>query len=117
MEFTPFLMVDQVSGAEKAGVLTGGLLLLLTLIFGIVRCFQIMMRPTTSKLCVTSLLLVLVAWGWSGAVNVGMTMANLPRTSPLYVLSIIIALMIILAALVLGVVGLSIFDVRRFVQG
>jgi len=103
--------------AEKAGAITGGILFCLALLFGVIKCCQILRRPTASKLCVSALLLVLVGWGISSG-SAGLAAAfNLPKSGPLVLATGLLTVLFMLVALILGIVGLSLFDSRRYTQG
>jgi tetratricopeptide (TPR) repeat protein len=101
---------------EFAGELTGGSLVLLLQVFGIVKCALIMRRPTTSKLCVSALLILLLGWFLSSLGFVVIKIFGL-GASPIQALTGILAMILMLVGLVLGIVGLATYDRARFVQG
>jgi tetratricopeptide (TPR) repeat protein len=102
--------------AEETGEIIGAGLVLLLVTLGILKCLRIMRRPTTSKLCVSALLLFLMGWFLPGF---GKLLAR-PLELPEILVSLVngvVAGVILLAALILAIVGLCTYDRKRFVQG
>src|SRR5262245_61850724 len=100
--------------SEQARLAGAGVSCVLVLL-GLVKCVQVLRRPTSAPLCLTALLLVLVAWLVSGLGNVA---ASLSDDSPIAAFVVGAALLLLLpAAFVLGIVGLVQFDRERYRQG
>ena len=101
---------------EKVGGMVGAAICLVCLIFGIIKCALIMRRPTTHKLCVTALLVLLTGWLIGAAARVPEVLTD-GWQSPYAILIKGVGLLLIVAALVLGIIGLAIYDRNRFRQG
>lgn len=101
--------------AQKAGQATGMALVPLALMVGMAKCVQIMRRPTTSKLCVSALLLILSGCFFSSTGNISVKLLALPQ--PFIVVGGLISVLFMLAGLVIGIVGLATYDRQRFLQG
>jgi tetratricopeptide (TPR) repeat protein len=111
-----FLASSTVSDSERFGQVIGAGLVLLLMVAGIIKCGLIMWRPTTSKLCVLSLLLILTSWMFSALGNVLMISFQLPR-APVQQITGAILILLMLVAFILGIVGLATYDKTRFRQG
>lgn len=101
---------------EKYGEITGGTLVLVIQLLGIAKCVQIMRRETTSRLCVSALLLVLIGWFLS-SLGAALGMVSQAAAGPVKALLGVLTMLFMLAALVLGIIGLATYDKIRFVQG
>ena len=105
--------VFAVSDAELAGRVVGLTLSATLIIAGIAKCIAIMRRPTTSAMCVSSLLLSLIAWTLSGVLgNFREEIGSVLRL----VLSVTV-LLLILAGIVCACIGLGLYRSGGFVQG
>ena len=101
---------------EKFGEMVGTVIVLASLILGIIKCALIMRRPTTHKLCVTALLVLLVGWLIGAAARVPVILTD-GWQSPYAMLPKWIGLLLIEVALILGIIGLAVYDRNRFRQG
>lgn len=117
MNVPPTIMTTAYEYGEKAGAISGGLLFGLILLFGIIRCFQIMRRPTTHKVCVTALLLILVGWGVSIIGGVVKVFTDAPLARGVTMVSSAVTVLFMIGALILGIVGLATYDSERYRQG
>ncbi|WP_009965970.1 DUF3857 domain-containing protein [Verrucomicrobium spinosum] len=116
MEFTPFLLTETFETAEKAGAIAGSVFAALGTVFGVIRCTQIMRRPTTSTLCVTALLLVMIAWALSSGVRF-FTLLMGARNDVLQMIVSFTVAVIMIGGLAVGIVGLCLYDSGRYRQG
>jgi len=110
-----FTLADA-SPAYQAGQLTGFLLVILPTFLGMLKCIAMLRRPTTSKLCVTALLLALAAW-FVAIAGHGLTLLYPAQNEIIRVLSALPALMLLMAAFVIAIIGLASFDSKRHAQG
>lgn len=108
---------DPQDPAYIAGTMVGMCLVLLSLGLGIVKCISIMRRSTTSTLCVTSLLLMLLAWLVSSFANMPMVKEIFGNARGLALVSLLITTPLCLGSLIIGIVGLALYDRQRFHQG
>src|SRR5687768_12253014 len=92
----------------------GGLAAILIASIGIVKCIQIMRRPTTSALCVCGLMIWLLAWLCSTILGAG---RGMQWHGPLYMAASILVLLLFVSAVIVAIVGLSLYDRDRFDQG
>ncbi|MBK1814948.1 DUF3857 domain-containing protein [Luteolibacter yonseiensis] len=115
MNFWNFLAVSGKSASEQIGQATGSGIVVLMLLAGILKCVSLLRRPTVSKPCVLALMVLLCGWTLS-CVQVGLEAfevgSNLSRVLVGFGLCVCW-----LAALVLGIVGLALYDSTRFRQG
>ena len=110
------LAASTASEAERFGQATGGGLVLLILIAGIIKCGVIMRRLTTSKTCVLALVLLLTGWMFSALASLLTSSLILPREPTVQITSRVV-LLLMMVSLILGIVGLATFDKTRFQQG
>lgn len=86
------------------------------ILWGLIKCFAMLRRPTVCKPCVVALSLVLIGWMFSSAsFAVGNWFPEVAR-----VISIVGAaavLFFLLAAIILGIVGLALYDIKIHTQG
>lgn len=108
----PLLAVD---AAYQAGHYFGCALSLVLILAGIRKCFALMRRPATSRLCVSALLLLLVSWLAGLSWNVALEMGWLPGSAAWAILLLTVPLL--MAALVVAVVALALYEPQRFTQG
>jgi tetratricopeptide (TPR) repeat protein len=101
---------------ERAGEVLGAFLVVVAQLIGIFKCIQIMRRPTTSRLCVTALMLVLIGWLFSSLEAADRIMSGSPSGAVRLLVGTVVILLMF-AALVVGIVGLSLYDRSRYVQG
>ena len=101
---------------EKFGELAGGSVVLLLLLAGVLKCVQVMRRPTTSKLCLLSLLLLLSGWLVTSFGNL-LSIILAIKGEPFSGLFAFGGILLVLAGLILGIVGLATFDHVRHRQG
>ncbi|WP_038162097.1 tetratricopeptide repeat protein [Verrucomicrobium sp. BvORR106] len=117
MEFTPFLLTETFQNpAEEAGAYVGTVFATLGTLFGVVRCAQILRRPTTSTLCVTALLLVFIGWALSSSVRLFTLMTGY-RSELLHIILSFVMVAILIGGLAVGIVGLCLYDASRYRQG
>jgi hypothetical protein len=105
------------SAASQSGYIAGELIGLLALLAGALKCMTMLSRPTASRLCVTSLMLVLL--GWLGAAvsimvqrHTGVEMTSLTMMAAVGSSALLFA-----AGLVIGIIGLVTYKRDRYIQG
>ncbi len=100
---------------REAGRLIGSLFVVLLLLAGLIKCFQISRRPTASTVCVSSLALLLLAW----LMVAGSALLLGDPSDLAQALISVAAGVMVLTAIVLAIVGLVLFHQkpRRFEQG
>lgn len=111
-----FFILADTSAAYQAGQLTGFAIVFLPALLGMLKCISLLRRPTTSKLCVTALLLALAAWFVAMAGH-GLTLVFPAQEQVIRLLSGLPALLILVAAFVISIIGLACFDPKRHTQG
>lgn len=111
-----FFILADTSAAYQAGQLTGFAILFLPVFLGMLKCISLLRRPTTSKLCVTALLLALAGWllAMSGH---GLSLLLPAQEHVIRVIVGLLALLLLPAAFVLGIIGMACFDSKRHTQG
>ncbi len=102
--------------AFSAGRLFGSMMVVTLALLGALKCIQIMSRPTTDKKCGASLLLVMIAWLVSGLAILVIDALG-QEWVVLGAIATGLTRLLLLAAFVLGFVGLATYDSKRFTQG
>lgn len=109
------LLANEVTPEYKAGYWLGRMFIVILVLWGLGKGVMLLRRPATSKLCVSAILLLLLAllvnviWTQvmhSGVVPEHLSWGLLLFNMPLY-----------LAATVVAIIGLAIYDRQRFNQG
>src|SRR4051812_46184776 len=95
-----FAEMNSETAARAAGQVFG----LLVLTAGILKCWSISRRPTTSTKCVISLLLVLSAW-WISSAG-ALWLASSPTLRPLFGVVVLGTFCLITASIIVSVLGL-----------
>lgn len=103
------------NAAYQSGRLIGLVFWTVVIFLGISKCIGIMRRPTTSKLCVIPLLLILL----NGIVGIWWNMAVEDELIPAAIdwISLVIRAPLLFTAFILAIVGLCIYDAQKFNQG
>lgn len=105
---------------EKLGHFVGEGLVLLPLLLGIIKCASLMWRPTTHKLCVAALLVVLTAWllfAAGATLSAELPVSQSPQSAVPVLFGTLFGFLFFILAMVLGIVGLALYDRNRFRQG
>lgn len=97
---------------ERLGRGIGEALVLLLFLLGILKCLHIMRRPATHKLAVSALLVALIGWLLAAAGSLFQV-----HLRPFATLLGVLGVLLMLAGLVLGIVGLATYDRNRYQQG
>ena len=102
--------------AEAAGRMVGSSIVMIAAALGAIKCFKIMNREQTSTLGVLSLGLLLISWCISGFTQ-GMLRGIVPQENPAYgivaALLGVLLVLIIVAAFVLAIIGLSVYSSKK----
>ena len=102
---------------ERIGEVIGAGLLPLAFLIGVIKCVSIMRRPIASKLCVLALLLIFIALLIPTAVVFTTLLFPVMKIDAFTAIAGILCVLLMIAALVVGIVGLATYDGNRFQQG
>ena len=101
---------------EQIAQLIGTSIVWLAIILGIVKCFRIMGRPTTSRACVSGLLCILIGWFFS-CLGALLRIAFQDSGVPWHLLLGLPMILCLIAAFIVGLSGLATYDNTRYTQG
>lgn len=103
------------SEAEKAGEIFGGVVISVLLLLGIIKCFRISARKTTSTLCLLSLALVLMSFFLSGISRTILNQVELPANIEGLLTGLfgVLMMILLLGGAVVAIVGLSLYRSPR----
>jgi tetratricopeptide (TPR) repeat protein len=110
------LAASDTSAAYRAGQIIGGAAILLLVGFGIYRMIVALGRRDTSKLCAISLLCIFTGWFISAIIS--LLQRFVPEMPPILLgLVGLVCMLFVIAAPILGIVGLCLFNRRRHRRG
>ncbi|MFN0078965.1 MAG: DUF3857 domain-containing protein [Prosthecobacter sp.] len=109
-------LADVNSNAYQAGQAVGFFIIALPTLIGILKCLSLLKRPTTSKLCVIALTLMLTGW-LAAALGQGVGLFLPAWAGIAQTIAGLVAVVLFLSAFVLAIVGLACYDRTRLTQG
>jgi len=109
-------LAETPSEAYQSGQIFGFVIFFLPLLFGVVKCVSMLGRPTTSKLCVTSLMLVLLGW-LLASLGQGLCLIFPDWKMVLQIAFPMLAALLMFAGVIVGIIGLACYDRSKHIQG
>lgn len=110
------IMAEANSEAYQMGQVIGFLIVFVPLLLGVMKCLSLLRRPTTSRLCVISLMLVLLGW-LLASFGQGLCRIFPDFEVVLQVVFSMLAILFMLAGVIVAITGLACYDKSKHVQG